>query len=123
MIAKFVSIKGQILTLDAYVVKLEIRTDPFSDAYVPGTEQLLGPIKEGNFLHSNTLPSGTADFLIVERNTYRVVPGRPFRKDVYMLMLDWEGEFAVRKTKVRLYLDSDTDFGLAGAKMRRIQMK
>jgi hypothetical protein len=123
MTAKFVEIENQILTLDAYVVKLEVRTDPFSDAFVPGTEELLGPIKESNFLHSNTLNSRTEDFLIVEKNRYRVVPGRPFREDVYMLLLDWEDEFAVRRTKVRLYLGSDVDLGLAKAKMQRVRMK
>ncbi|KAE9992239.1 hypothetical protein EG327_009617 [Venturia inaequalis] len=123
MVANYVGVDGQVLILDAYVVTLDIRTDPFSDAFVPGTDVLLGPIKEGNFLHSNTLPSKTEDFLIVERNRYRVVSGRPFREDVYMLLLDWEGEFALRRTKVRLYLGSDVDFGLAVAKLQRIRLK
>jgi hypothetical protein len=121
--ARFVQIEEQVLTLDAYVVKLEVRTEPFSDAFVPGTKELLGPIKEGNFLHSNTLPSKTEDFLIVERNRYRVVPGGKFREDVYMLLLGWEGAFAVRRTKVRLYLGSDVDFKLANAKIQRIRIK
>ncbi|TLD27938.1 hypothetical protein E2P81_ATG06284 [Venturia nashicola] len=99
MVANFVGVDGQVLILDAYIVRLDVRTDPFSDAFVPGTDVLLGHIKEGNFLHSNTLPSRTEDFLIVERNRYRVVPGRPFREDVYMLLIDWETGFAMRRTK------------------------
>lgn len=123
MIAEFVGIEDQILTLDAYTIELEVQTDPFSNAFVPVTNELLGPIKEGNFLHSNTLPSRTENFLIVERNRYQTLPGRPFREDVYMLLLDWEGEFAIRKTKVRLYLDPGVDFAVAGAKLQRVQMK
>lgn len=123
MVAKYIGVDEKVLNLDAYIVTLEIRTDPFSDAFIPGTDMLLGPIKEGNVLHNNTLPSKTEDFLIVERNRYRVVPGRPFREDVYMLLLDWEGEFAMRRTKVRLYLGSGVDFGMAGAKLQRIRLK
>ncbi|QDS76083.1 hypothetical protein FKW77_006097 [Venturia effusa] len=123
MVPTYIGIDDQVLILDAYVVKLSVRTEPFSEAFVPGTDILLGPIKEGNFLHSNTLPTKTEEFLIVERNRYRVVPEGSFREDVYMLLLDWKGNFALRRTKVRLYLGSDTDFSLAGAKMQRIQLK
>jgi hypothetical protein len=124
MTVQFVQVQDQILTLDAYIITLDIRTDPFSDAYVHGTDELLGPVKEGNVLHNNTLPSGAADFMIVERVKYRVAPDRPFREDVYMLLLDWEDDIAIRRSKVRLYIgSSDVDFGKAGARMKRLRMK
>jgi hypothetical protein len=112
MTARFVDIDEQILLLEAYVVRLEIRTESFSDAFIPGTDEMLGALKEGNVLHNNTLPSGIADFLIVERATYRVAEDRPWRQDVYMLLVDW-GDDAVRKTKVRLFISSGIDFGKA----------
>jgi len=67
MTVRFVSIHDQTLTVEGHVVRLEIRTEPFSDAYVPSSEYLLGPVKEGNCLHHNTLPSRTGDFLVIKR--------------------------------------------------------
>lgn len=78
VVVTYVGINDKILTLDACIVRLEIHTNPFSHAYVLSTDVLLGPIKEGVFLHSNTLSSRTENFSIVERNRYRVVPVRPF---------------------------------------------
>ena len=123
MTARFVRVDDQLLTLDAYVVKLDVRTDPFSDAFVPGTDELLGIMKEGDVLHSTTLPSEIADFLIVERARYRHIADGPFREDVYMLWLDWDGDVALRRTKVRLYVASGVDFGKSGARMRRVRMR
>jgi hypothetical protein len=124
MTVQFVEVQDQTLTLDAYIIKLDIRTQPFSDAFVHGTDELLGPVKEGNVLHNNTLPSVTADFLIVERVKYRVARDRTFREDVYMLLLDWENGIATRRTKVRLFLgSSDIYFERAGAKLKRVRMK
>jgi hypothetical protein len=124
MTVQFVEVQDQILILDAYIVKLDIRTQPFSDAFVHGTDELLGPVKEGNVLHNNTLPSTTADFLIVERVKYRVARDRPLREDIYMLLLDWENGIAIRRTKVRLFLgSSNADFERAGARIQRVRMK
>lgn len=123
MTARFVGIDDQVLTLEAYIVKLEIRTDPFSDAYVPGTEDLLGPVRERNFLHNNTLPSKTDDFLIVERIRYRVAPDRPFREDLYLLLLDWDGHVAQRRTKVRLFLGPDVDIEKASPQLQQVRLK
>jgi hypothetical protein len=123
MTVKFVRIEEQILVLEAYVVRLEIRTEPFSDAFIPGTDEMLGAVKEGNVLHNNTLHSGTGDFLIVERARYRVASDRPWREDVYMLLVEWESDVAVRKTKVRLFIPSGIDFGKASPTLREVRMK
>jgi hypothetical protein len=123
MTAQFIGIKDQVLTLDAYVVTLDVRTDPFSEAFIPGIDDPLGLIKEGNSLHNNTLPSRTEDFLIVERVRYRVASDRPFREDIYMLLLDWDQGIAVRRTKVRLFIGSDKDFDKVGARKMRVKMK
>ena len=120
---RFISIDHQILTLEGEVVKLEIRTDPFSDAYVPGTDYLLGPMKERNLLHNNTLPSQTTDFLVIEKVRYRPTRDRPFRQDVFLIMLDWDGAIAVRRTKVRLFLGPEVDFAKAPSQIRRVQLK
>lgn len=87
MTARFIDINDQILTLEAHLVSLEVRTESFSDAYVPGTDLHLGPIKEGNVLHNNTLPSRID--LVVERIRCRVAVDRPFCEDIYMILLDW----------------------------------
>lgn len=87
--------------------------DPFSEAYLLGTDKSLGPVRERNFLHNNTLATGRYDFLIVERLRYRTAENRPLREDVYMLLLDWDGGFGLRRTKVRLSLDPGLTFDSA----------
>lgn len=108
MVAKFRGIEGQVLTLEAWVVKLEIRGEPFPEAYIPETDTLLGAIKEGSFTRPVTVPAGVYQFLVVERMRYQAAEGRPFRDEVYMLLLDWADGIAMRRTKVRLF----TEFGL-----------
>lgn len=108
MVARFLGVEGRVLRLQAWVVELEIRAEPFTDAYIPSTDMLLGAIKEGSFSSSTTLPAGVYKFLVVERMRYQPAEGRPFREEVYMLMLDWKDGVATRRTKARLFME----FGL-----------
>jgi hypothetical protein len=122
MTVKYVAVDGKALTLEAHNVALEVRTEPFSDVYIPKTETLLGSLQEGNNLHRNTIPSGTYDFLIVERLLYQVASGRPIRQTIYMLLLEKNGQFASRKTFVRLYMEPGVDFAQATGVRKTVQL-
>ncbi|KAF9894338.1 hypothetical protein FE257_007841 [Aspergillus nanangensis] len=126
----FVRIDDQVLTLEAHLVKIEVRTEPFSEAFVPGTDTLLGRMKERDFLHPTTVPSGVYDFLVVERfhyrPYYRVLPGNNrLRCEVYLILLDLDpkDDMFTRRTKVRLWLEPDMDIMLAQPKVAQVKLK
>jgi len=123
-VAKFAGIQGHVLAVDASVVTLEVKNEPFGDAYVPGTDYLLGSITEGNFMKmSDVLPSGIHEFLVVERRRYRPAPDRPHKEDVYLLLLEWDGTEACRKAKVHLFISGGVDFSRAEPRVRRVYLK
>lgn len=108
MSVRFVEVEDKILTLEGYVATLEIRNEPFNDAYVPGMDVLVGMLQEGDVPHKNTLPPGVFEFVVVERLTYRHSPEGRVRKTLYLLMLgDEEGGIPTRRSMVRLYVDPD----------------
>jgi hypothetical protein len=122
MTVKFMAVDGKALTLEAHTVTLEVRTEPFSDVYIPKTETLLGSLQEGNNLHRNTIPSGTYDFLVVERLRYQVAADRPIRQTICMVLLERIEHLASRKTFVRLYMEPGVDFALATGARETIQL-
>jgi hypothetical protein len=83
-------------------VILDVQTDPFSKAFKPGSEEFIGSVMERNFLHNNTLPSGTCGCLVVQRVTYKLSEDSPEKQRVFLLVLDWTGPVARRKTLVKL---------------------
>lgn len=107
MVPEFVGCEGKKLTLNGYVCKFYIRTDPFSEAFLKKPEnedeQPFGIVSERNFPYPYTLKTGEYECLVVER--LRHTQDEKFVKDtVYMLVLDWvtsqdgRGQVAERKT-------------------------
>ncbi|KAI9925169.1 hypothetical protein ASPWEDRAFT_45893 [Aspergillus wentii DTO 134E9] len=123
MIPKFISIDGHVLTLEANIARLEIRTNPFSEAFVPETGLYLGRMRERDFHHPTTLPSGVFDFLVVELFHYRRVPNGEIRSDVYLLLLDSEDGIYIRRTKVRIWLDPGMDFMSVKPRLGEVRLK
>lgn len=123
LIVQLKGIQDRTLTLYGAVVKLDIRTEPFSEAYVSGTDLLMGIVRERNFRHNNTLPPGTYDLLVIERLTFQYDQTARTRQYVYMLLLDWDGDVATRRTKVRLFIEPDVDFSAAHPRMTEIQLR
>lgn len=101
----YVGIEGKVLTVDGILLKLEVRNEPFNNAYIPGTDFLVGVLQEGNFLHKNTLPPGVFDFLVVERLSFRYAPQSSIRQILYLIMLNRDGEVFGRRAMVRLYVE------------------
>lgn len=106
MSARYVAIRDNVLSVEANRLTLEIRNEPFNDAYVPGTDALVGMLHEGNHLHKNTLPAGVFDFLVVERLSARAAPESRLRHTLYMIMLEGgDRGVASRRTMVRLFVE------------------
>jgi len=109
---EFVRHDNQILTVRGYQVRLDIRKEPFSEAFVPDTNSSLGPVVEGDLPpHKNNLTSGRYVFLVVERLKYG--EAHPLKEKVYMLLLDWDGFFWLRNTQVLLILEPGLKFEIA----------
>jgi len=107
---RYVGLDGKKLTVEGWIVDLDIRTEPFSEVMVPGTDELMGMVVERNFSHPMTLPSGTYSCLVVDRVKYRIVKdGKVFQK-VFMLVLEWAGEVARRRTVITLTTVGGGDF-------------
>lgn len=51
--------EGASLTLSAWLVDLEVVTEPFSEVRIPNSTETTGFVTERNFPHPTTLPSGS----------------------------------------------------------------
>jgi len=122
MTVKYAGIDGQVLTVEGYQITLDIRTEPFSEAFAIETGVSLGPVRERNFLHNNTLATGRYEFLVVERFKYRTAEDRPLREEVYMILLEGNGEIRKRRTKVRISLDFGRTFEEARPRFGRVKL-
>ncbi|KAI0181124.1 HET-domain-containing protein [Hypoxylon sp. FL1284] len=101
----YVGVDDKVLTMEGVLARLEVRNEPFNNAYVAGTDFLLGVLQEGNFLHKNTLSSGVFDFLVVERLMFRYSPEGSVRHVLYMILLEGNGELFTRRSMVRLFIE------------------
>lgn len=98
----FLSIRGKEVSVEGWLVDLDIRTEPFSEVLDPTTGEIMGMVVERNFLHPNTLTSGRYSCLIVERVKYRIRDDGPQFQKVFMVVLEWLGDVAERKTTITL---------------------
>lgn len=114
MSIQYVGVDGKRLAMDGWVLDLDIRAEPFSEVYKPGTDDLLGMVVERNFLHPTTLCSGVYPCLVVERLKYRLAEDGPFFQKVFMLVLDWVGDVAERRTIITLTTLGGGDFECLG---------
>ncbi|KAI0438496.1 heterokaryon incompatibility protein-domain-containing protein [Xylaria telfairii] len=95
---QFLAANENEITVEGFVVELDIRTEPFSEAFPVGGQEVIGSVRENNFLHNNTLPSGTYDCLIIHRITYQIAEDTPEKERVFLLLIDWQGKVAKRRT-------------------------
>lgn len=125
MSVAYVGVTGKELTVEAWTVALEICTEPFSEVFVPGPrETLMGMVVERNFLHLNTLPSGTYRYLVVERVVYRIRADGPVFQKVFMIVLDSDGVTrpARRRTTITLSTVAGGDFMYVGPVRRTVTL-
>ncbi|KAI0841490.1 HET-domain-containing protein [Hypoxylon sp. FL0890] len=90
LVLSYVGIEDKNLAVHGILLKLEVRNEPFNNAYIPETDFLVG---------------GVFDFLVVERLSFRYAPEGSLRHILYMIMLDRGGEVFSRRAMVRLYVE------------------
>ncbi|KAK0719836.1 heterokaryon incompatibility protein-domain-containing protein [Lasiosphaeris hirsuta] len=111
------------LVVEAWVVDLEVVTEPFSEARVPGSDEAIGFVTERNFLHNNTLPTGTYSCLVVQRAAFKRVVGGPEKQVVHMVVLEWTGQVAQRRTMLILTTFFREDFMRLAPVRKRVTLR
>ena len=92
------NLNGKELTLEGWLVTLDIRTEPFSEVIVPGSDIAIGCITERNFKHNNTLGTGKYKCLVVARVKKNALKNGLDNQQVFLLILN--GTKAVQRQTV-----------------------
>ncbi|RKL29829.1 hypothetical protein BFJ70_g10474 [Fusarium oxysporum] len=127
LIPRMVSIDDKVVTLEGWTVTLDIRTDPFSEVVIPGTDQAIGCVTERNFKHNITLPTGKYRCLVASRLKKEVLRNGLVNQLIYLVVLkgDQDVEIEERQTAItvsRLAIEGK-DFMEFGPKKTVIKMK
>uniref|UniRef100_A0A0D2YGB4 Heterokaryon incompatibility domain-containing protein n=1 Tax=Fusarium oxysporum (strain Fo5176) TaxID=660025 RepID=A0A0D2YGB4_FUSOF len=127
LIPRMVSIDDKVVTLEGWTVTLDIRTDPFSEVVIPGTDQAIGCVTERNFKHNMTLPTGKYRCLVASRLKKEVLRNGLVNQLIYLVVLkgDQDVEIEERQTAItvsRLAIEGK-DFMEFGPKKTVIKMK
>lgn len=64
----FLACHGNEMEIEGWVMDLHIRTEPFSEVFVPGREEEISTVRERDSSHNNTLPTGCYTCLIIRRH-------------------------------------------------------
>ncbi|KAJ3578930.1 hypothetical protein NPX13_g1630 [Xylaria arbuscula] len=94
----FLDVDGFEITVECFVVKLDIRTSQFIVVFGTGGREAIGSMIETDHLTKTTLPSGIYDCVIVQRLLYQKAENIPEKEQVCLLFLDWQGTVAKCKT-------------------------
>ncbi|KAG5800686.1 hypothetical protein H9Q69_000245 [Fusarium xylarioides] len=102
LIPRMVSIDDKVVTLEGWTVTLEIRTEPFSEVVIPGTDQAIGCVTERNFKHNMTLPTGRYRCLVAARLKKEVLRNGLVNQLVFLVVLrgDKDVEIEERQTAI-----------------------
>lgn len=107
---RIVSSYENTLVVEGWVVDLEIRTEPFSEVFIPEHEDSIGAVMEGNSLHNNTLSTGHYSCLVVQRQCEKNSDRKPPRQKVFLVVLGWMGHVAERWTMITMTAFAGHDF-------------
>lgn len=106
---KILSLDGNTLIVEGWTVNLNIKTEPFSEVFVPELNESIATVMEGNLLHNNSLPTGCYSCLLVQRQCERNSNRSPPRQKAFMLVLDCLGEAVQRRTMITVTLFAGYD--------------
>lgn len=87
LILRMVGIQDKEVTLEGWVVELEIRTEPFSELIVPGSDTAVGCMTKRNFKHNNTISSGRYRCLVAARVKREVLRNGLQNQQVFLVVL------------------------------------
>ncbi|KAI1029479.1 hypothetical protein LB504_010762 [Fusarium proliferatum] len=127
LIPRMVSIDDKVVMLEGWTVTLDIRTEPFSEVVIPGTDQAIGCVTERNFKHNMTLPTGKYRCFVAARLKKEVLRNGLVNQLVFLVVLrgDRDVEIEERQTAItvsRLAIEGK-DFMELGPKKTVIKMK
>ncbi|KAF5614523.1 uncharacterized protein FTJAE_13721 [Fusarium tjaetaba] len=127
LIPRRLSIDDKVVTLEGWTVTLDIRTEPFSEVVIPGTDQAIGCVTERNFKHNMTLPTGKYRCFVAARLKKEVLRNGLVNQLVFLVVLkgDKDVEVEERQTAItvsRLAIEGK-DFREFGPKKTVIKMK
>ena len=123
-----VDVEDSTLTVKAWVVDLEVRTDVSSQAFaydpiLHARGVPLGMVRERALpFVQNAVPSGKYSCLVIERQKGRKGRNAHYSAEtVHLIVLDWEGEVATRRTSITLF--ADAGFMVAQPKQKLVRLK
>jgi hypothetical protein len=99
----FVSCHGNELEVEGWVVDLEVRTEPLSELFIPGQDDSIAAVKEGNSAHNNTLKTGRYNCLVIQRNREKLQGGKSLKETIYLLALDQRGQQIYRQAMLSVW--------------------
>ncbi|KAK4196605.1 heterokaryon incompatibility protein-domain-containing protein [Triangularia verruculosa] len=112
MAIRYVGVNGIRIEIEGWQVSLEIRTEPFSEALLPGTQDMMGYVRERNFPHPITIPTGIYECLVVERFAFRKSKDGPVYNMAFLIVLEPGAGPGVykRKTLITVTTLASVDF-------------
>ncbi|KAJ4244067.1 hypothetical protein NW762_014680 [Fusarium torreyae] len=126
-IVRMISIDGKEVTLEGWTVTLDIRTEPFSEVIIPGTDQAIGCVTERNFKHNTTLPSGRYRCLVAARLKGRVLGNGLVNQRVFLIVLRGDKAVKVEERQTAITLNrlaiEGMDFMDFGPKKTIVKLK
>jgi hypothetical protein len=99
------------IEVEGWLVVLDVRTEPFSEIFIPGQDDSIGTVKEGLSIHNNTLKTGRYTCLVIQK-LYEMMRGcHEWRKEtVFMLALERTNQQTRRQTVLTVTMFSGQDF-------------
>ncbi|SPO00814.1 related to tol protein [Cephalotrichum gorgonifer] len=114
--------EGNKLTLKAWVVDLEVVTEPFSEVRVPGEQGTTGFVTERNFSHPTRLPSGMYSCLVAQRVRHGDGGDGRCKQLVVLVVLNWDTGGAVASRRTLITFESKIDLMRFGAERREMTL-
>ncbi|KAJ5511286.1 Heterokaryon incompatibility [Penicillium expansum] len=108
--SQFLASEGNEISVEGWVVYLDIRTDPLSELFVPGQRDSVGTVKEGHSFHNNTLNTGIYTCLVIQRLAEPTWGLDSRREIVFLLALQQTGSKIQRRTQLTVTLFRSQSF-------------
>jgi hypothetical protein len=118
-----ISVDDNELVVEGWVANLDIRTEPFSEVFVPGQENSIASVMEGRFLHNNTIPTGQYACLVAQRQCDKDSTRVPPRQKIFLIVLEMlENGLAQRRTMITVTLFAGYDFMQTKLTLRTVRL-
>lgn len=85
---QYLGSEGNYIDVEGWCVDIDIRTEPLSELLIPGQDQSIGTVKEGDSWHNNTLQTGRYHCLVIQRQTEKIRSWKTRKETTFLLALD-----------------------------------